>query len=694
MPEQKPYAELEIGLHRVRPEAHMVELRFTNPASDSEINPVKGEAVFDTAALIAQQLDPAAYGTALWSMLFADANVQAMYRQVKTSVESLNQSLRVRLLIGPSAPELHSLRWELLFPSERILFSRFLTSQDWRTIKLHAKSNLTALVAVSAPTDLARFQMEPVDIDGEIARAKEQLAGISVTTLGKDQPLTLARLLDALHQPVDILYLVCHGVYASDGPYLFFQNDDGALSRVGGTELATCLTELIQQPRLAVLASCQSAGSESSADDTGPGALHSLAPMLGEAGVSAIVAMRGNISMETVKLMMPVFFRELLVDGQIERAMAAARGSAVASRRSDFWRPALFLRLRGGRIWYEPGFGQDDDFEKWKSIATHVRDGKFVAIVGAGAGESFYGDSRSLAQQLADLHDFPLSPHRREDLPQVLQYLSISQDSDYATTALRERLQAEILRRQADSIPADLQTASLPKILDALMALPPVGDAGNPYQILASLPGSIYISATPDALMARALKAAGKAPQVLFTNWRRTDTNIPVKPVFKGTPTPQTPVVYQMLGMFGQDNSLVLTENDYFDYIIATVGNDLLPGVVESALVSNSLLFLGFQLTDWSFRVLFRLIQSLEGGNRNANMAHVGVQVNPDDYSLADVEKARHYLQNYFAQEANVALFWGSADDFLKQLLKQLASLPKPASAAAQAQGSDDDWVV
>lgn len=45
---------------------------------------------------------------------------------------------------------------------------------------------------------------------------------------------------------------------------------------------------------------------------------------------------------------MPVFFSELLQDGQIDRAMARARGAV--RKRDDAWMPALFLRLRGGRI--------------------------------------------------------------------------------------------------------------------------------------------------------------------------------------------------------------------------------------------------------------------------------------------------------------------------------------------------------
>ncbi|XCN72347.1 MAG: hypothetical protein Q3M24_18895 [Candidatus Electrothrix aestuarii] len=38
-------------------------------------------------------------------------------------------------------------------------------------------------------------------------------------------------------------------------------------------------------------------------------------------------------------------------------------------------------------------------------------------------------------------------------------------------------------------------------------------------------------------------------------------------------------------------------------------------------------MFLGFQLDDWSFRMLFRLIMSLEGGARRKRLAHAAVQI-------------------------------------------------------------------
>jgi hypothetical protein len=66
--------------------------------------------------------------------------------------------------------------------------------------------------------------------------------------------------------------------------------------------------------------------------------------------------MQDNVAMETVKGFMPVFFRELQRDGQIDRAVAVARG--VVRNRRDWWVPVLFTRLESGRLFAPPSVDQ------------------------------------------------------------------------------------------------------------------------------------------------------------------------------------------------------------------------------------------------------------------------------------------------------------------------------------------------
>ncbi len=76
----------------------------------------------------------------------------------------------------------------------------------------------------------------------------------------------------------------------------------------------------------------------------------------------------------------------------------------------------------------------------------------------------------------------------------------------------------------------------------------------------------------------------------------------------------------------------MITEDDYFDFLIGVTANkDLIPKPACRALADSALLFLGFQLDDWDFRVLFRSIAGQEGARRRQSYAHIAVQVDPEE---------------------------------------------------------------
>ncbi|MGE5154625.1 MAG: SIR2 family protein [Bdellovibrio bacteriovorus] len=153
--------------------------------------------------------------------------------------------------------------------------------------------------------------------------------------------------------------------------------------------------------------------------------------------------------------------------------------------------------------------------------------------------------------------------------------------------------------------------------------------------------------------------------------WRRGQEP---PPPYEGEPTVSAPLVYSVLGQFKDPDSLVLTQDDYFDYLIGASRNRaLIPNVVRHALTSRTLLFLGFQLADWSFRVLFRLIMSQEGRaqGRNLRFPHAAVQVDPEGSQLIDPGEARKYLADCYGSD-DISLYWGGGGDFLRDLAPRL----------------------
>src|SRR5262249_46173137 len=153
-------------------------------------------------------------------------------------------------------------------------------------------------------------------------------------------------------------------------------------------------------------------------------------PGLARAGAAAVVAMQSDFAMATAEVLMPRFFRELMLDGQVDRALAAARGAARETR--DWWVPGLFMRLRSGRIWYTPGFGGEGGrFERWPSLIESIQKGRCTPVLGPALGDMFYGSSRDLARRWADQFGYPMAPGGREDLPSVAQYLAVHQDERF-----------------------------------------------------------------------------------------------------------------------------------------------------------------------------------------------------------------------------------------------------------------------
>jgi CHAT domain/SIR2-like domain len=678
-----PYADLEIGLHRRDADSYAVDMRFNQPDSDADIRLLADLALarFDSAQLHDLALDPTSYGQALSASLFAEPAVRAAFDQACTSAQSLDAPLRVRLFIGPSAPELHTLRWETLADpadggslllGEQLLFSRYLSSGDWRPVLLRPKGDLRALVMIANPVNLDMYNLSPIDVAGELERAQTSLGSIATTALASGGHATLNRLTEQLRDGYDILYLVAHGAVVRGEPWLWLEDTDGQVARVAGAELVTRLRELHERPRLVLLASCQSAGSGDELRVGDPEALAALGPRLAEAGIPAVIAMQGNVSMATVEQFMPVFFKELQRDGQIDRALAVARGAV--RERPDAWMPVLFMRLKSGRIWYVPGFGDDGQaFEQWPVLLRRIRAGQCTPILGTHLSESLLGSSRDIARSWAETYHFPMAPHEREDLPQVAQYLAVNQDAQFPRDELVEYMRQEILRRYGDTLPPALRDAPLSELFEHLGEQRRGHDPADPYKVLAELPFPIYISTNASNMLEAALRAAGKEPVVDLCRWNPDLEELPSiyddEPDYR--PTEQRPLVYHLFGTSDEPDSLVLTEDDYFDYLIGVSTNkELIPIAVRQALADTALLFLGFRLDDWNFRVLFRSIMRQEGRSRRKRYAHIAGQILPEEGRFLEPERARRYLESYF-QGADISIFWGSVEDFTKALLAQ-----------------------
>ena len=672
------YADLELSLHHFEAGRYAVEMRFSIPGSDADTRLGQGAPVhvdLNVDALRELMLDPKEYAEALTNALFAPTELQVAFAEAIASAQSQDFPLRLRFLIGASAPELHNIRWELLrnpkdksalVTDEMILFSRYLASTDWRPVKLKAKGELKALVAVANPSDLSSYKLAAIDEAGELGRAQTGLEDIQTTLLPEGTTrATLNGIVEALQsKPYDILYLVCHGFIANGQPLLCLENSEGKMERVSGVDFVARIKELQNRPRLIVLISCQSAGK-----GTGD-ALTAIGPRLAEAGVPAVLAMQDNLSMQTAEEFLPVFFRALHKDGQIDRALSVARGAV--RQREDHWIPVLFLRLKSGCLWYTPGFGDArKGAEKLPALIRNLKRGRCTPIIGPGLSEAVLGSQSDVARQWAEQYRFPMHVSDKESLPQVAQYLTIHQDARFPFDELEDYLRKNLQTEYKAILPINLQ-GSRAGLEDVINAVGQARRKDNPldgYRTLAALPLPIYITANQDTLLEDALREAGKNPKTLLCPWNEYIEQ--ALDEYTEEPTEQTPLVFHLFGRWQEPDSVVLTEDNYFDFLIGVTGNkSLIPEQVRLALSDSSLMFLGFANENWDFRVLYRSILAQPGGNRRSNYAQISAQLLPDDERLLEPQGARNYLEDYFGKSASIDLFWGNADEFLAELMK------------------------
>jgi hypothetical protein len=271
----------------------------------------------------------------------------------------------------------------------------------------------------------------------------------------------------------------------------------------------------------------------------------------------------------------------------------------------------------------------------WRLLLARIADGVCTPFLGAGATAHTLPLASDIARRWADDHGYPLGD--ADDLARVAQFLAVHQDDAMYP---KERIGDEFAQLDPPDFTAD----------------------GEPHALLASLPLPIFITTNYDDSMYAALAAAGKDPHREVCRWNRSPALAEEPSPFADAayvPTAANPLVYHLHGRIGLPESLVLTEDDYLDFLVA-VSRDpgLLPHPIQRALAGTSLLFIGYRLADWDFRVIHRgLVAATEASLRRLS---VTVQLTAD-------APAREYLDEYFGA-LKVRVYWGTAAEFVADL--------------------------
>ena len=292
---------------------------------------------------------------------------------------------------------------------------------------------------------------------------------------------------------------------------------------------------------------------------------------------------------------------------------------------------------------------EDKEWKKqdWEDILLPIKYGKCTPFIGAGACVPTLPVGSKIAQEWALEFDYPLKDC--EELPRVAQFVAVERNN-----AMRPKF--EIKQRFEKVEPPDFS------------------DPNEPHGLLADLPLPVYITTNYDDFMVKALRNRNRDPEQELCRWNSVlkDRSSIFDKETGFDPTNQHPVVFHLHGHIKVPESLVLTEDDYVDFLVNISKDEgrLIPTRIQRAFRETSLLFLGYQLADSNFRVLFRrLVGYLD---KSVSQNHVSVQLVPVGDEVSDEEKAkvRCYLDRYFG-EHKVKVYWGTCREFVAKLRKQ-----------------------
>jgi hypothetical protein len=311
-------------------------------------------------------------------------------------------------------------------------------------------------------------------------------------------------------------------------------------------------------------------------------------------------------------------------------------------------------------------------------IAADLKKGRCTPILGSGMTDWLFGSRRDFAQKWAREYPFLITPNWSDDLPQVTQYAAIT----YSDLVLRDDLiefYREQLHKRYPNIVDEHQNATPGEIAAAVWDAEAPSKPDEPHRVLAQLGCSIYLTAQPSTLLVRALEEEGREPVTDFCRWKPEllrESKLPLEdPDY--VPSPERPLVYHILGTLDVPESIVITEDEYFDFLAALTNNGpskpLIPYVVEEALASTSLLFVGFGLQDWDFRILLRaLINSEAAPRRGQRPKHVAAETGVlREEGVTRLEGAKDYIVSYFREnQPSIEIEWASVDEFAADIAR------------------------
>lgn len=290
-----------------------------------------------------------------------------------------------------------------------------------------------------------------------------------------------------------------------------------------------------------------------------------------------------------------------------------------------------------------------------------------------------------LTAQWAKYIDYPMPD--RSNLAQVAQYYLVEQNNDPSARAGVFHFLKQFLWTMANTevddpaLAAGLQNPIEEMCFSDLVEkldYPKFADGTeDPLRLLARFPLPVYITTSQSDFLERALEAEGKTPCPQICFWSGEIPNLPKehRRVEELNPSVTNPLVYHLFGLEEYPQTLVLSEDDFINFLISVTEdintlNPKIPLYLRQAVQGSQLVLIGYRLSGWDFRVLFRLMMKFRSDYSPRGML---IQLE-DKENQASNEKTVTYLRQYFGKKS-FDIVWKDAESFIRELWSEWNSL-------------------
>ena len=169
------------------------------------------------------------------------------------------------------------------------------------------------------------------------------------------------------------------------------------------------------------------------------------------------------------------------------------------------------------------------------------------------------------------------------------------------------------------------------------------------YQNLAAIPFKLLVNASPDEFLTQTMSELNFAHHFEYFSRLKSGEDIP-------KPEVNAPLIYNLVGSLRDEESILLTHDDLFTFLVSALSEQKLPKIIMSEIFdARAFIFLGVNFEKWYVQLMLRLLHLHDDKQRYVRYA-TNQKYNADTISICQ-EQFRIELINKNVEEFIAELY-------------------------------------